>query len=300
MNDYCDREDWLAAYLDKTLSAKERFHIERHLATCSKCLSELISAKMELDDVLASIASPRAARGFIRSMAARTAASLPSLAGPWTFRGPVRLSFLSHSISATLALIIGISFLCLIDTRPYDPNYKEATYLLQKIMSAGHIGPLRLSEGRQEPPAGTSSLRSGGSLHRNLTVRTERTLQEALRRYPGDYVILNALGHLYISTGRPERAETYYENALLLKPHDPRILNNIAVAAYRRGESSRALRHLVQAEKLNGSLAEIVYNIAILYGESGERELQQSYLRRFFELDETSPWAEQARTLIND
>jgi tetratricopeptide (TPR) repeat protein len=302
MDDYCNREDWLAAYLDKTVSGRELIRIEQHLATCSKCLSELIAAKTELDDIAATDPELHRERGlgFISSRATGHAASSAAAADspniPRLFRFPI----LSASISAALALVIGISFLHLIDTREYDPDYKEAMYLLHNIMSVSRIGPLRLSDGRREPPSGTNSLRSGGSLHRNLAVRTEGRLRRSLNRYPGDHAILTALGHLYISTGQPERAEIYYENALLLKPRDPSILNNIAVAAYRRGEPSRALEHLVQAEHLDNPPPETMYNIAVLYGESNKMELQQSYLRLFLELDGTSPWAERARKLIVD
>jgi tetratricopeptide (TPR) repeat protein len=255
MDDYCDREDWLAAYLDRTVSERERVRIEKHLATCSKCLSELIAAKSELDDIAESVPGLRRAQGsgITRLLAARIATSWAGPTGSRRIGRLARLTLLSASISTALALVIGVSFLLYLDTHAYDPDYREAVHLLQDIMSVSRIGPLRLSDGRREPSAGGNPLRSGESLHRNIAFQTERELQRALNRYPGDHEILTALGHLYISIGQPERAETYYENALLIRPHDPRILNNIAVAAYRRGEPSRALEHLVQAGHMDNT-----------------------------------------------
>ena len=302
MNDYCNSEEWLAAYLDKTVSDRERIRIQRHLATCSKCLSELIAAKAELDEIEASDPGLQGARrpDPASSWAARHAAPPPPAHAYHKIGRLFRFPIPAALLSAALAIIIALSFLNIIDTLRYDPDYKEATHLLHDIMSVSRIGPLRLSDGRSEPFFGGNPLRGGESLHRNLAVRTETRLRDVLTRYPGDPEILIALGNLYISTGQPERAETYYENAFLTNPRDPRILNDLAVAAYRRGDPSRALDHLIKAEHLENPPPEILFNLAILHGELGEKELQQSYLRLFLEIDKTSPWAERARELIVD
>jgi tetratricopeptide (TPR) repeat protein len=302
MNDYCDREDWLAAYLDRTIAEGERVRIEEHLAKCSRCLSELIAAKTELDDIDEAFHGPRSglSRSPIILLPLRISASLSASIGRRGMGGPAFLHIVYRSIPAALSLLIGISLLCLIDTRVYCPDYKEAVYMLQNIISASRIGPLRLSDGRREPPSAPNTLRSGGNMHRITTVRIERKLQRALNRYPADHAILVALGHLYIASGQPERAETYYENALLLKPGDPRIINNVAVAAYRRGDPCRALALLLQVERTFDVPPEILYNIAILYGESGDRQLQRKYLGSFLDIDGTSPWAERARELAAD
>lgn len=50
MFDFCDNEEWLAAYLEGRLSREERCGYEKHIAVCAHCLTALLRTKRELDE----------------------------------------------------------------------------------------------------------------------------------------------------------------------------------------------------------------------------------------------------------
>lgn len=50
MVDFCDNEEWLAAYLDERLSREELRGYEKHVAECALCLTALLRTKRELDE----------------------------------------------------------------------------------------------------------------------------------------------------------------------------------------------------------------------------------------------------------
>jgi anti-sigma factor RsiW len=56
MVDFCDNEEWLAAYLDERLSGEERSGYEKHIAECAHCLTALLRTKGELDETTGALA----------------------------------------------------------------------------------------------------------------------------------------------------------------------------------------------------------------------------------------------------
>lgn len=135
-------------------------------------------------------------------------------------------------------------------------------------------------------------------LHLDLSLRTEERLERSLARYSGNARILDALGHFYMADGQPEMAVIYYERALRARPDDPALLNNLAAAVYRTGGIAEAERLLLEAEHRENPPPESYFNLGVLYGETGHRELQRVHFETYLGMAPGSPWADEARRIL--
>ena len=98
--------------------------------------------------------------------------------------------------------------------------------------------------------------------------------------------------------GQPEMAGIYYEWALRARPNDPATLNNLAAVAYRLGDVMEAERLLLEAEHQENPPPESFFNLGLLYGETGQRELQRVHLEIYLRMAPDSPLADEARRML--
>jgi tetratricopeptide (TPR) repeat protein len=296
MDKYCNSEEWIASYLDRTIPETERREFEEHLARCDRCLVELITAQTELKEISSEMEKEIAARRTMRNK------------HPWRFIYPsgrlIPLARFGRSIptspalSSLTAIAAAIIFIIALQSYRFDPDYREGIYLLGRLMEVRETGKLKLAGETTKPLTANNTYRGNGLLHLNLALITDERLESALARHPENARIFSALGHLHMVDGQPEMAGIYYERALRVRPNDPVSLNNLAAVAYRRGKIEEAEELLLEAKRHENPPPECFYNLGVLYGETGERELQRVNLEIYLEMVPDSPWADEARGML--
>jgi hypothetical protein len=293
----------MAAYLDKRLSEKERFLYELHLSNCTRCLSELIAARSELDEARA-WAGPSAASGNVTPAAAvappggrmmgifsKISAALPALR-------PAAAESAVMTTTVIAAVMLGLGFFHLIRSPDWDPDFKSGRAALKQVLHASAVGELRLSNGRDYPAEHRPVMRGGNFTDRRLFDSAEISLKKAMAKFPRETSIYNLLGNLYLADDQLERAETFYRKASSIRPSDETILNNLAVTAYRKGEMIKALHLLEEAAGTGSTAPEVYYNMIVVYNELGNRDAANLYLERYLRIDRSSPWALKAARLL--
>ncbi|MGB5064994.1 MAG: tetratricopeptide repeat protein, partial [Candidatus Competibacter sp.] len=100
----------------------------------------------------------------------------------------------------------------------------------------------------------------------------ERDLRAILASDPKNGQALNALGYtLADRTDRHQEALGYIEQALVLLPDDPAVLDSMGWVQYRLGDNAKALQYLRQAYQKNPD-AEIAAHLSEVLWASGQRE----------------------------
>jgi tetratricopeptide (TPR) repeat protein len=296
MERYCDREDWIASYLDRTLPEAEHRELEEHLATCDRCLAELIAAQTELREIEGEAGDVNRFRRTTRNERFRELETLFDRFMPLMRLGK---SIMTGVVLSSFAAITAAAFfLIAMQSYRFDPSYREGMFLLGRLLEVRKVGKLMLAGEGIQPVAQRGRYRGNGMLHLDLSLKTDERLERALARHPDNARILNALGHFHMADGQPEMAGIYFERALLVQPDDARSLNNLATAAYRRGDIAVAEKLLLQAEHHEDPLPECFYNLGVLYGEMGRTGLQRVHLEKFLEMAPDSPRADEARRIL--
>ena len=298
MENYCNREDWIASYLDKALPEEKRLEFEEHIASCNSCLEELISAKAELREISAEMEDTTGARNLESGLVHNGFYRLFHLFFPPTRSG--RSSVVQVALSCCAATAVAALFIVMMHSYRFDPSYREGTYLLGRLLEVRETGSLLLSANGFQPTVSTYTFRGNMRLHIDLSLDTAEQLKKALANHPYNAHVLSALGHYHMAEGQPEMAGIYYERALIDKPDDARLLNNLAAAAYRKGEMSEAERLLLQAEHSKPPPPEVFYNLGVLYGEMGNPELERIHLEKFIEVAPGSLRAIEARRMLEE
>ncbi|RPI78833.1 MAG: tetratricopeptide repeat protein [Desulfobacteraceae bacterium] len=104
--------------------------------------------------------------------------------------------------------------------------------------------------------------------------------RELLVRDPLNLEALYCLGVIQLSTGQPGAAVAAFQKALALKPENPAILNNLALAYKGVRNFSSARSSLEQALTLEPGAVRVRFNLANLLRETGhEPEAIEQYLR---------------------
>ncbi len=303
MADFCDNEEWLAAYLDRRLTDEERRAYEKHVAACPRCLAALLNAKRELDEMAGSLP-----RDPFREYAARRE-TFPVADSPRAVPTPhkpspraaldtrVRHSAASYSaLGIAVAMVIALGSILL--SPAWDPELRTARAEIKSILSVTQLGELRLTGGRHGPVEPPAEIRGDGMRRYRRLDPLEDTITELVRRYPGNAQIQLLLGHLHLVENRFDRAEVAYRRAARLAPDDGRALNNLAVVSYRRGSIDSAIARLIDATRRADVPVEVYYNIGILHHIRGDTIEANRYLESYIRRNPSSPWARKARNLI--
>jgi tetratricopeptide (TPR) repeat protein len=301
MEDFCQNEEWLAAYLDKCLSEKERFLYELHLSNCTHCLNELIAARSELEEIHAG-QKQSAAPADVAIPADAAAGRVPRLLS-WISAAisPLRLPAAGGTATAAAviaAVILGLGFFHLIRSPEWDPDFKAGRAALKVVLMENAVGDLRLSNGRDYPEENRPVMRGNALSSRRFFDSAERTLKKAADKFPRATRVYNLLGNLYLADDQLERAELFYRKAASINPSDDETINNLAVAAYRKGEIIKALHLLEEAARAGKVAPEIYYNLIIVHAELGDKGAADRYLERYLRVDRSSPWALKAARLL--
>lgn len=304
MDRQCDNGTRLAAYLDRRLDAAERRSCEEHLAACARCRAELVAIETELNE----LGLGRAAREAMARRAGRA---------DGVERGSSAISFVSGALAAlrargrparaaaaiSAAAVVAVVAGALILPRlvpSWDPDLRRGKANLAGILAAVDMGDMRLLGQAAYSAEGAPRLRGAGAPGKETFDRTEALLQKALLRRPENGEAYRMLGDLYLAGGEPHRAANVYRRALLRRPDDPALLNDLGVALFRSGEIAASREVLERAFTDVDAPAEICYNLAVMWRESGDREEMKRCIELYLAKDRVSPWAVKAQRMLSE
>lgn len=142
--------------------------------------------------------------------------------------------------------------------------------------------------------SGEPNFRSMG-LFRRLLGRDPDDLEPQRLDYLNEALALERQGDY-------DAAMTSYRLALRDSPDDPRILQNMAIAATKRGYIDEAVRHYRRALDLDWTLAGAHYGLAFLLIKQDERDDAAKHLREFLAHPPRGPdaqrWVDHAREAL--
>ncbi|MBV9923755.1 MAG: CHAT domain-containing protein [Acidobacteria bacterium] len=129
-----------------------------------------------------------------------------------------------------------------------------------------------------------------------------------LRAPRGEAKAMHALGRLYLYERRFDDAVGQLEGAARLDPDNARLQNDLAAALFERGKEAQrqdggqgaqdfgqAFEHLDRAAALDPTLADVLFNRALLYEHMRLDAQAEETWRAYLAKDPNSPWAEEAR-----
>lgn len=112
----------------------------------------------------------------------------------------------------------------------------------------------------------------------------ENTLKKALLEKPNDAVMHNNLGLALKNQGKYKEALKAYEKALQLKPDYYEAMNNLAVTYEMLGDNKKAKLFYKKALSLKPSYAEAHLNYALLLEAEGDSLTAESHYQTFLNL----------------
>jgi tetratricopeptide (TPR) repeat protein len=296
----CNNESWLAAYLDGSLSEAERLEVDAHLSRCPQCLTDLIAAKADLDDVLAEIAAEERQRAKSPASVSSPArvgirwARLFGLLAPTQGPSARVASPAAFIVSAALA----VGFFVLMLSPNWDPNVIVGRTSLTSILASADTGDMLLSNAPRIPRTEGVSFRGTGESRTSLFAQAERELTSARADYGNGPLVNSLLGDFYVAKGEINMAELTYRRGLHADDPDARLLNGLAVAAFRRGEPAQSRDYLERALRCEHVPAEIYYNLAQLSKNASDIAQYKRYLALYLQKDSSSPLAKQVKQML--
>jgi len=112
-----------------------------------------------------------------------------------------------------------------------------------------------------------------------------------LERDPKDFSALAIAGAAHVLAHRNAEALPLLERAIALKPHDPNVMNNLALALQKIGELPRALAMLRDAAAMYPRRTDILFNLAGALQENYQLEEAASVCTQVIALDPRNGYA---------
>jgi tetratricopeptide (TPR) repeat protein len=129
--------------------------------------------------------------------------------------------------------------------------------------------------------------------------RAERCYREALALDAGLAAARTNLGSLAYRRGDTTAAREAFEAALALDPDQPEARFNLANLVLENGDLELAVAELRRVLQAAPDFADAHYNLAVALERLGGRAAARAHLEHYLSLEpEATPWAEQARALI--
>jgi tetratricopeptide (TPR) repeat protein len=127
----------------------------------------------------------------------------------------------------------------------------------------------------------------------------EHCYRQALALDPGLAAARTNLGSLAYRRGAVGTAREAFEAALAIDPDQPEARFNLANIALEAGDLELAVAELRRVLQTAPDFADAHYNLAVALESLGGRGAARAHLERYLALEsDTTPWAEQARALI--
>ena len=129
--------------------------------------------------------------------------------------------------------------------------------------------------------------------------RAEQCYREALALDAGLAAARTNLGSLAYRRGDAAGAREAFEAALALDPDQPEARFNLANLVLENGDLELAVAELRRVLQTAPDFADAHYNLAVALERLGGRAAARAHLEHYLSLEpEATPWAEQARALI--
>ena len=126
------------------------------------------------------------------------------------------------------------------------------------------------------------------------------TYERLLEVNPSHAPAANNLAYLYEREGRYDEALRWAEVARAQSPDSPDIADTLGWIFYRKETYNRALALLKEAYAARPDHAEIAYHLGLAHHKMGEFKETIDVLSRALELDPNSPFADEARTVLDE
>jgi len=127
-----------------------------------------------------------------------------------------------------------------------------------------------------------------------------KVLKDFIKKNPGHVGALIELGNQFFTEDKLDDALRSYEEALSSDPNCVEAVYNLANVYYKKRKYSVALRLLHESLEMDPDFSESYYNLGIIYFGLKYFDRALVYLSAYEERDADSPWAEQARQIIED
>jgi hypothetical protein len=282
-------DETLAAFIDGRLDAETRAKVIAHMTTCSECYSVFLSAT-EMPSRAAARDAWRPRRAWIAVATTTAAAGIACV----FLITPVRDRILHHEDGMALlakAAPAQRTIAGRISGFPYQP--------LAPVMRGSRFDPL-------QNPANASLLTAAAGVQRSVAAR--RTAAN-----------LHASGVANLLLGKDDAAIDTLHEALLSETEEHTVaaaidesdnvtlLNDLAAALSNRAinkrrpipDAAEAFRCADRAWRI-GSTPEAAWNRAVATEALNGRARSAAAWNDYLAIDQTSPWAEEARTRIAD
>ncbi len=176
---------------------------------------------------------------------------------------------------------------------------KKGTILLIVItFVAGLLASMIFSNVKKSQPEGQQAINQQPAPSVDLQQQI-KTLEEILAKEPKNRQAWVQLGHSYFDTKNPMKAIEAYDKALAIDGNDPDVLTDQAIMFRQLGWYEKAIETFQQANKLNPSHANSLFNMGIVYMQDlGDNEKAKEVFRRFLDLVPSGPSADSARKMI--
>lgn len=126
----------------------------------------------------------------------------------------------------------------------------------------------------------------------------ERYLRQCLALEDSMAAAHTNLGNLLHAQGRLEEAQQEYEHALLHEPDQPEARFNLSNLLQETGNRESAITELRHVCSRNPTFADAYFNLGLLLSEAGGSAQAEEHLHHYLTLDDSSKWADQARSLL--
>jgi tetratricopeptide (TPR) repeat protein/serine/threonine protein kinase len=115
--------------------------------------------------------------------------------------------------------------------------------------------------------------------------RAETLLRQARVEHPTDLWVNDTLGLLCLRSGQLDDAARFYQTTVVLRPNNPHLVFQVALALYRKGARQEATALFSKAIELGPSLTASWLSRADLYREVGEEDKALADYDKAIELD---------------
>jgi len=314
MDKPCNNEELFAAYIDRRLSDSELKEFEEHLSRCPYCLGQLIIIWNEIREFELET-NELEAFGPAGVQSGRNQ-DIKEESNRYTFLKRIMLftenlvqpkqyylkKAVNSGITALLAaLFLSVLFMQILTSYSWDPGVIDARKEIAQLLQSQNVGVLRVAGYESSPAAETPVVR--GTARNTIGSGVETIRKRLLNRIAGgskDYRNLHLLGDLLLANNQQHLAILRYREALLLKPDDPELLNNLAVAYFRSGSEDIALRCLLRASSIKEAPKEVFFNLTVVYKDTGKKAEMKRAAEEYLSRDPSSPWADRLVKILQD
>lgn len=294
----CPEATMTIAFASGTLPSGDRARVEAHLVRCADCRATLAVYMrcVEADEtakeaqVLDGLESSTVAAAqalveseAVRARQARLPQQLPSVRAYPRYYG---------AIAAAILVMLAIAGAFILYGSVGDRNGLRQH---ERALRAA-LGDVRPTEFRLtgfdyapvEPSRGADT-----SIRRRIEAAAE-SLRDDVARDPTPEA-RHAFGQALVASADYAGAIEQFTDALAARPNDAALLTDRAVALASAGEAGAALADLDRALAVEPDRREAVFNRALIHQYAERKAEAHDDWSRYLRLDESSPWADEAR-----